>query len=300
MTKFNLLSMINKENPIGLFDSGIGGLSVLKQFIKFLPNENYIYLGDTARVPYGNKSVATVKRYAAECTEFLLSKNVKLIVIACNTVSSVAIDDVIAISDVPVIGMITPAATAAIRATRNGKIGVIGTRATIESDAYSKAIYSFYDNDLDDDSLISSSESKEFNIKNITVYNKACPLFVPLVEEGLINHRATKLIAQDYLENLKTEGIDTLVLGCTHYPLLAQLFTDLMPNVNLIDSGEHSAVAAIRLLGEKNLLNADSDSLIKKPSVKFFVTDIPSTFNEIANMFLNFDISKPEIVSFGN
>lgn len=293
--------MINKENPIGLFDSGIGGLSVLKQFIKFLPNENYIYLGDTARVPYGNKSVTTVKRYASECTNFLLSKKVKLIVVACNTVSSVAIEEVSSHSDVPVIGMIFPAAIASIRSTRNGKIGVIGTRATIESNAYTKAILSITKSaSVENENTINSLEPNELKEKNITVYNKACPLFVPLVEEGLMNHQATRLIAQEYLEPLKSQNIDTLVLGCTHYPLLAPLFSELMPDVNLIDSGEHSAVAAIRLLGEKNLLNPNSDALIKNPSVKFYVTDIPSTFNDIAKMFLNFNISEPEIVSFGN
>lgn len=294
--------MVNRENPIGLFDSGIGGLSVLKQFIKFLPNENYIYLGDTARVPYGNKSVATVKRYASECTNFLLSKNVKLIVVACNTVSSVAIDEVSAHSDVPVIGMIFPAAIASVRSTRNGKIGVIGTRATIESNAYENAIKSITNNInlYNNNVTINNSESKELIKKNIIVYNKACPLFVPLVEEGLMNHQATRLIAQEYLEPLKTQNIDTLVLGCTHYPLLAPLFSELLPEVNLIDSGEHSAIAAIRLLGEKNLLNPNSDKFIKNPSVKFYVTDIPSTFNDIANMFLNFDIAAPEIISFGN
>jgi len=293
--------MINKENPIGLFDSGIGGLSVLKQFIKFLPNENYIYLGDTARVPYGNKSVTTVKRYASECTNFLLSKKVKLIVVACNTVSSVAIEEVSSHSDVPVIGMIFPAAIASVRSTRNGKIGVIGTRATIESNAYTKAILSITKSaSVENEITINSLEPNELKEKNITVYNKACPLFVPLVEEGLMNHQATRLIAQEYLEPLKSQNIDTLVLGCTHYPLLAPLFSELMPDVNLIDSGEHSAVAAIRLLGEKNLLNPNSDALIKNPSVKFYVTDIPSTFNDIAKMFLNFNISEPEIVSFGN
>lgn len=293
--------MNDKENPIGLFDSGIGGLSVLRQFIKFLPNENYIYLGDTARVPYGNKSVATVKRYASECTEFLLSKNVKLIVVACNTVSSVAIDIVSSKSNVPVIGMIIPAAIASIRATRNGKIGVIGTRATIESNAYSKTIYSITKN-YNSETIESQNSHEPVNINNklITVFNKACPLFVPLVEEGLVNHNATRLIAKEYLEPLKSENIDTLVLGCTHYPLLAQLISELIPNVTLIDSGEHSAVAAIRLLGEKNLLNPKSDTVIKKPSVQFYVTDIPSTFHEIAKMFLNFEISTPEIVNFGN
>lgn len=272
----------NKINsPIGVFDSGIGGLSVLKQFIRFLPYERYIYLGDTARVPYGNKSDDTVKQYAAECTEFLLSKDVKLIVVACNTASSVALDLVQKISDVPVIGMIYPAARASLQETRNGKIGIIGTRATINSDAYSKAIYELNGNN------------------NIKVISQACPLFVPLVEEGWIRHKATRIIAEEYLEIFKNEKVDTLILGCTHYPLLSQLIAEIIPSVTLIDSGEHSAVMAIRMLGEQNALVEEKKEIIDKPSIEFFVTDVPSTFYDLASRFLGFAVESPKIVKLG-
>ncbi len=251
---------MDRNRPIGVFDSGIGGLSVLKQFIRFLPYEKYIYLGDTARVPYGNKSEETVKRYALESTNFMLEHNVKMIVVACNTVSSVALDTVREQSDVPVIGMILPAAAAAVRATINGRIGVIGTRATINSNAYSEAIYQ-----------ISNSES-------INIISQACPLFVPIVEEGWLRHAATRIVAEEYLAPLLQDEVDTLVLGCTHYPLLSQLLTELMPGVSQIDSGEHAAVTAIRVLGEQGALRDERKEYIIKPEVEFFVTDVPSTF----------------------
>lgn len=270
-----------KENPIGVFDSGIGGLSVLKQFIRFLPYERYIYLGDTARVPYGNKSEETVKQYSKECTEFLLSHKVKMIVVACNTASSVALETVKEISDVPVIGMIQPAAAAAIRGTMNGKIGVIGTRATINSKAYANAILNLTDSDT------------------IKVLSKACPLFVPIVEEGWMRHPATRLIAEDYLDIFKKEEVDTIVLGCTHYPLLAQLITEMMPGVSLIDSGEHAAVTAIRLLGERGELIEEREEYIMTPDVNFYVTDVPSTFFEVAQRFLGFEVDKPNRAVLG-
>ena len=267
---------IKQNRPIGLFDSGIGGLSVLKQFVRFLPNENYIYLGDTARVPYGNKSVDIVKRYSQEATQFLLEKEVKLIVVACNTASALALDSVKELAgDIPVIGMINPAASAALRATTNHKIGVIGTRATIQSNAYQNEISRLSQND------------------KLVVFSEACPLFVPLVEEGLLNHNATLQIAQDYLSHFIECEIDTLVLGCTHYPLLSHLIKDILPNVNLIDSGEHSAVLAIRLLAEINMLMKDSDVFIEKPKIDFFVTDVPSTFYEVAQRFLGFSVNSP-------
>lgn len=267
-----------KENPIGVFDSGVGGLSVLKQFVRFLPYEKYIYLGDTARVPYGNKSEDTVKQYAVESAEFLLEKQVKMIVIACNTVSSLAIEEVRKISPVPVIGMIVPAAGAAIRATTNGKIGVIGTRATINSDAYALEINNLSNSD------------------KINVYSQSCPLFVPIVEEGWLRHQATKMIAEEYLANFKQEMVDTLVLGCTHYPLLSQLISEIMPGVSLIDSGEHAAVSAIRTLGERGELREERDEYVIKPEIDFYVTDVYSTFYEVAQRFLGFSVDKPEKV----
>jgi glutamate racemase len=271
---------MNKAQPIGVFDSGIGGLSVLKQLIRFLPDEAYVYLGDTARVPYGNKSIETVKNYAKQCTEFLLNKNVKMIITACNTVSAVALEEVInTAGNTPVIGMIEPASEAALRQTVKGNVGIIGTRATINSDAYKKSI-----------------ESKDIK-NNVKIISKACPLFVPIVEEGIIRHPATRMIAEEYLSNLIKHNTDTLVLGCTHYPLMSDLFRELMPGINLIDSGEHAAVNALRILAENNLLKDNSENFSKRADVNFYVTDLPVLFDDVAKRFLGFDIKKPVIVS---
>lgn len=270
---------MENSKPIGVFDSGIGGLSVLKQFIRFLPFEKYIYLGDTARVPYGNKSEDTVKRYAKECSEFLLKQGVKMIVVACNTASSVALETVRESVNIPVIGMINPAASSAIRASINKKIGVIGTRATVNSGAYANSIREL---------------AKD---EKIEVFSQACPLFVPIVEEGWVMHPAARMIAEEYLKSLKEAEIDTLVLGCTHYPLLSPLLTELMPRVTLIDSGEHAAVHALRLLAEDKKLVEEKDEFVVKPNIKFFVTDIPSTFFEVAQRFLGFPVDAPQRVS---
>ncbi|MBX3044602.1 MAG: glutamate racemase [Candidatus Kapabacteria bacterium] len=270
---------LTKQSPIGVFDSGIGGLSVLKQFIRFLPAENYIYLGDTARVPYGNKSRKTVEQYAGESTEFLLSKGVKIIIVACNTVSAVALEAVKSVAgEIPVIGMIEPAANAALRATRNGKIGIIGTRATITSNAYPDQI-----NYID-------------NSNEIQVFTQACPLFVPIVEEGMLRHNAAKLIAEDYLKIMKDEDVDTLVLGCTHYPLISHLISEILKDVTLIDSGEHASVSALRLLAENKLLIEPGIEFINKPRINFFITDLPSNFYELAKNFLGIEIDKPELI----
>ncbi|MFW5701921.1 MAG: glutamate racemase, partial [Bacteroidota bacterium] len=247
------------SRAIGVFDSGIGGLSVLRQLIRFLPYEKYIYLGDTARVPYGNKSPNIVRRYARECTDFLIEKDVKLVVTACNTASSVAMDAVReSACDVPVIDMINPAAAAALRATVNGRIGVIGTRATIGSQAYDQTIL------------------KLAADKKIRVIGRACPLFVPIVEEGMIRHEASRLIAEEYLESLRAQDVDTLVLGCTHYPLLSQLLTELLPGVHLIDSGEHASVTALRLLADRDALADERSEFVMKPDIEFYVTDLPA------------------------
>jgi glutamate racemase len=269
---------LDLNGPIGVFDSGIGGLSVLKQLLRFLPYEKYIYLGDTARVPYGNRSNEIVREYAEQSTEFLLNKNVKLIVVACNTVSSVALDAVKKMAgNIPVIGMIYPASAAALRATVKKKIGIIGTRATINSKSYEKGLKEL----VNDDTL--------------EVFSKACPLFVPLVEEGMIRHKVSLEIAEEYLQELKTQNIDTLVLGCTHYPLLSQLIGELMPGVELIDSGEHAAVASLRVLADNNALNEEREEFIRKPEIKFYVTDLPALFFENAKRFLGFEVDTPEI-----
>ncbi len=270
---------MDRTKPIGVFDSGIGGLSVLKQFIKFLPFERYIYLGDTARVPYGNKSYQIVEQYARQSTEFLLEKGVKLIVVACNTVSSIALEAIEKIADVPVIGMIEPAVDAALRETNNKKIGIIGTRATIASNAYLNAIKSKIGND------------------DIQVLAKACPLFVPLVEEGLLRHSATELIATEYLEEFIEKDIDTLILACTHYPLLNELIRNILKDVNLIDSGENAAVLAIRLLAEQKALIDIKNQFVRKPNIDFYVTDVPSTFFDLAQRFLGFSVDKPNKIS---
>jgi glutamate racemase len=273
---------ISKTSPIGVFDSGVGGLSVLKQFIRFLPSESYIYVGDTARVPYGNKSTKTVETYAGEITEFLISKGVKIIVAACNTVSAVALDAVIkSANGMPVIGMIEPAAGAALRATRNGNIGIIGTRATISSNSYHNEIKAIS------------------NLPDINVFSQACPMFVPIVEEGMLRHKASKLIAEEYLSPLVQSDVDTLVLGCTHYPLLSHLINEIMPEATLIDSGEHASVSALRLLAEQNLLLEPQKDFISKPDIKFYITDLPANFYDMAKNFLGFEIDKPNIISLG-
>jgi len=270
---------MDRTKPIGVFDSGIGGLSVLKQFIKFLPFERYIYLGDTARVPYGNKSYQIVEQYARQSTEFLLEKGVKLIVVACNTVSSIALETIEKIADVPVIGMIEPAVNAALRETNNKRIGIIGTRATISTNAYLNTIKSKIGND------------------DFQVFSKACPLFVPLVEEGLLRHSATELIAKEYLEEFIENNIDTLILGCTHYPLLNELIRNILKDVELIDSGENAAVLAIRLLAEQKALTEIQNEFVRKPFIDFYVTDVPSTFFELAQRFLGFPVDKPNKIS---
>jgi glutamate racemase len=268
------------NNPIGVFDSGIGGLSVLKQFVRFLPFESYIYLGDTARVPYGNRSPEIVKLYARQSTEFLLEKNVKLIVTACNTVSAVALEEVRKTAgDVPVIDMISPAASAALRATVNKRIGVIGTRATVASGAYEKQILEF-------SSIDNSPE----------VFTKACPLLVPFVEEGMATHPAVKLVAEEYLQELIEKNVDTLVMGCTHYPLLVPMIREIMPNISLIDTGEHASVTALRLLAERGDLVDERNSYMEKPKVEFYITDLPALFYENAAAFLGFEIDKPNII----
>ncbi|MCX6155454.1 MAG: glutamate racemase [Candidatus Kapabacteria bacterium] len=273
---------MNKVSPIGVFDSGIGGLSVLKQLMRFLPNEKFIYLGDTARVPYGNRTPEIIRQYSKECTKFLIEKGVKLIVVACNTASSVALDAIRSISDVPVIGMIQPAAIAAIRATNNGKIGIIGTRATIASKSYSNGILGLPDSN------------------KVELISVACPLFVPLVEEGWLRHAVTRQVAVEYLSPLIENKTDTIILGCTHYPLLLPLLNELMLGVTFIDSGEHASVASLRQLAELDLLSGESTELLKKPEIKFYVTDVPTQFIDTALRFLGFATEHPEIVDISS
>jgi glutamate racemase len=254
---------MEKEKPLGIFDSGIGGLTVVKRITSILPLENIVYFGDTARVPYGSKSNSTVIEYSIQDTKFLLSKNVKLIVVACNTASSVALKELRNRFDITFVGMIEPGATIAVESTKNGKVGVIGTSATINNKAYSWEI-----NKLD---------------PKIQVYEKACPLFVPLAEEGWINHKATHLIAQEYLKELKEQKVDTIVLGCTHYPILSGVIQDVMgENVILIDSGVAAAKVVLEELDRMNLYrNSNSPG-----TQDYYVSDIPQKFKEISKIFM--------------
>lgn len=268
---------MNNDFPIGVFDSGVGGLSVLKHLVRIMPNERYIYLGDTARVPYGNKSPETVQQYSQQCAQFLLSHQVKVVIIACNTASAVALEAVRQISPVPVIGVIQPSAEAALRATKNGTIGIIGTRATVGSNAYAHEIQT-----------LTTTE-------HINVVGQACPLFVPLAEEGWIAHPATRAIAEEYMKPLKAENVDTLVLGCTHYPLLTETLQLAMPGVTLIDPGEHAAEVTRRVLTTKHALARTQE--IPSTRIDYYVTDIPATFPQVAKQFLGFDVPMPLLVS---
>lgn len=257
----------DKQKPIGVFDSGIGGLTVVKRLSSTLPNESIVYFGDTARVPYGSKSNSTVIEYSIQNTKFLLQKNIKALVVACNTASSIAIPDLKKMFDIPIIGMIEPGSMMALEKSNSNKIGVIGTRATVGNLAYSKEI-------------------KKLN-GAAQVIEKPCPLFVPLAEEGWIKHQATFEIAEEYLKELREIGIDTLVLGCTHYPILSEVIQQVVgKNVELIDSGVASSEVIKTELEKLNLL-----SDLNNPGVQeFYVSDIPTKFKEVAELFLGREI----------
>ncbi|HTX19555.1 MAG TPA: glutamate racemase [Bacteroidota bacterium] len=267
---------MSAHRPIGVFDSGIGGLTVVRTLLRRLPNENIVYFGDTARVPYGPKSPQVVREYAREDAEFLLSKNVKMIVVACNTVSAVALDVVQKAAHIPVVGVIVPGARAALAASKKKRIGVIGTVGTVSSNAYANAIRIF---------------DKEAN-----VFSRPCPLFVPLVEEGWTDHKATELVANEYLFPFIAEKIDTLVLGCTHYPLLKDVISrSIKGSALLIDSGEATALEVEDLLLKEGLKNPSSE----KPNLQFFVSDIPAKFTEIGERFLGAKMGVVKKVAVG-
>lgn len=277
-------SMLSDQRPIGVFDSGIGGLTVLRHLLSLLPHEHFVYLGDTARVPYGNKSAETIQRYARECTNFLTDQRVKLIVVACNTASALALDYVRAHTDVPIVGMIQPAALDAVQTSASGRIGVIGTRATIASNAYGVAIH---------DIVHECRGRYRFSVGQLELVSRACPLFVPLVEEGWIDSPATQLIAQSYLKPLTDKGIDTLVLGCTHYPLLWPLISLLAPGVTLIDCGMAAARQAHNILDEIGERNTDSTVRTATERVSVYVTDNTPSFTSIAKEFLGMPVQEP-------
>lgn len=253
-----------KQKSIGVFDSGIGGLTVVHALMRHLPSENITYFGDTARVPYGSKSAEVVREYAFEDTRFLMQQGVKIVVVACNTVSAVAIDDLKAQFDIPIIGMIDPGADAAQRATKSGRIGVIGTLATIASESYARALH---------------RREPSYN-----VVSKPCPLFVPLAEEGWTDHPVSQMVADEYLEELRQSDIDTLILGCTHYPILRGVIQHSVgEGVTLIDSGEAAAREVEQLLRKEDLLNTSSE----QPNYSFFVSDVPQKFKQLGQIFLD-------------
>lgn len=251
-----------RDQAIGVFDSGIGGLTVVRQLIRLLPHEDVVYLGDTARTPYGTKSPETICRYALDNAAFLLEKGIKLLVVACNSVSAVALELLRQELPVPVVGVIEPGAKTAVRCTRNGKVGVIGTEATIASGAYTRAL--------------------KHLAPNLEIYTRACPLFVPLAEEGWIDNEVAKAAARRYLASLKRSGIDTLVLGCTHYPLLTSVIAETVgPKVQLVDSAGTTAQEVRDLLQQHKLVRNNGPG-----SMSFFVTDAPDRFIKVGTLFL--------------
>ncbi len=253
---------MTSDAGIGIFDSGVGGLTVLQRLLETVPREHLIYLGDTARHPYGTKSAAVVARYSIENTQFLVDKGVKMIVVACNSASAVALDTLRERFEVPVIGVIEPGARAAVATTRNRKVGVIGTEATIASGSYTRALRALE--------------------PELEIYTRACPLFVPLAEEGWVENDVAREAAALYLASLRQSRIDTLVLGCTHYPLLARTIADYLgPEVQLIDSAAETARDVVATLGARTLARPSG-----RGSASFFVTDVPDRFTKIGGRFL--------------
>jgi glutamate racemase len=260
------------RRPIGVFDSGIGGLTVVSALRRCLPNESIYYIGDTARVPYGGKSPTTVQRYSLEIASVLLAEGAKTVVVACNTASSVALPALEGELPVKVTGVIAPGAEAAVAATRNGHVGVIGTRATIKSGSYERAVRA-----LDADIRVSA---------------RPCPLLVPLIEEGWLAGEITDRVLMQYLEPLLSDGIDTLVLGCTHYPLLRPTLNRLLgESVRVVDAAENCA-ASVRGLLEREKLNAQSNT---SGTLRVALTDPPDSFLRIANEALQLDVGDVEI-----
>ncbi|MBI5191777.1 MAG: glutamate racemase [Nitrospirae bacterium] len=264
---------MSPDSPIGVFDSGIGGLTVLKEIKARLPHENIIYFGDTARVPYGIKSGETVTRFSREISEYLVGQGVKMLVVACNTASSVALPTLRDNYPLPVIGVLMPGAYAAARATKSERVGVIGTEGTVNSGAYARLIR---------------------NIRSGTmVFAHACPLFVPLVEEGRLSGPITRLAAEEYLAPLMLEDIDTLVLGCTHYPLLKETIAGVMgPEVELIDSAFETAREVERVLDKLDMLNKSG----APGNTRYAVSDAPERFKRIGERFLGYEVPEVEKV----
>lgn len=266
------VSLILKRHPIGVFDSGIGGLTVAAALSKRLPGEQLVYLGDTARVPYGTKSPDVIRRYAVRCSQFLVTLGAKILVIACNTASACAVDSVRETLDRPVVGVIEPGARLAARTTKNGRVGVIGTESTIASGSYQRALA-----DID---------------PHIRTFAAPCPLFVPLAEEGLTGHAATRLLAEEYLHPLVAKDIDTLVLGCTHYPLLSSVIEDVCGSgVAIINSADAVAEGVAECLSGADLANDTEPD-----AHRFFATDVSTRVKRVGGAFLGSTLGEVELV----
>lgn len=254
------------NRPIGVFDSGVGGLTAVRRIHEIMPNESIIYFGDTGRVPYGSRSAQTILHYTRQDVAFLRSFDIKAIVVACGTVSSVALNTVSKEQNIPMIGVVEPASLVAMEKTKNGRIGVIGTASTIKSGSYERFLH----------------EHKP----ELKIFTKACPLFVPLVENGRVNKGdiVIETVVKEYLTELKEQDIDTLILGCTHFPLIKEVISDFMgENVELIDSGAAAADYAKRILTLSDNKNAET---------KYFVSDDPESFKALSHIFLNGEIAE--------
>ena len=269
--------MENKRTaPIGVFDSGVGGLTVVREIIRQLPDENIVYFGDTARVQYGSKSKNTIIRFSEQIIRFLKTKQVKAIVIACNTASALALDAVRDEFDVPILGVVIPGARAAVVATTNGKVGVVGTEATVQSGMYTKVI-------------------QEMN-PEIEVIEKACPLFVPLVEEGFKEHHVTQEVIDYYLDSMKKTDIDAMILGCTHYPLLRSKIRAYMgEKIQIVNPAYETAMDLRKLLIEKDMENDGTATAASR--YEFFVSDAAEKFRKFANTVMPFDVPETNVVN---
>lgn len=251
------------SRPIGIFDSGVGGLTVVKQIIKEMPQEQIVYFGDTARVPYGDKSKETVTKYSRQDIRFLLSKNVKAIVIACNTASSNSIDILTREFDIPIFGVVEPGVAEALKTTKNKKVGIIATEATVRSKAYENLL--------------------KLNDENIEVFSKPCPLFVPLVEEGWTYNEVSMLTAEKYLKEFLDLGVDSLVLGCTHYPLLKQCIGETVgEEIKLVDPARATAQKVKAYLVDNDMIRVDKE----KPVREFYLSDVTNKFEKICEKAL--------------
>ena len=271
------MSIDNKNAaPVGVFDSGVGGLTVAREIMRQLPNENLVYFGDTARVPYGSKSRDNIIRYSRQIIHFLKTKGVKAIVIACNTASALALDVVREESDIPIIGVVEPGARAALQITQTKKIGVIGTEATVQSAMYGKIIKG-----LD---------------PTVSVIGKACPLFVPLVEEGFAKHKVREEIIDYYLASMKESDIDSLILGCTHYPLLrSRIRAYLGDKIQLVNPAYETAMDLKYILKESGMENAGKEG--EHATYSFYVSDAADKFKQFANSILPYDIETTQQIN---